>query len=185
MNFNVPNYVKALEENQISVMYCGPIWKNSIDDIAEMLQHRLDFDSMSFSASQSVFSVFVEQMNNMLQYSMEKKSFELKDGDAVDVSKGTFILGFRDKTYFIYTGNLLKDSSAAILKERIDYLNSLEKKDLRKYYKERMKAENDNPESKGAGLGLIEVARRATSKIAYEFQPRGEGMQYFIMYVEI
>lgn len=72
-----------------------------------------------------------------------------------------------------------------ILKTRIDYLNTLDKKGLRKFYKERLQAENDNPESKGAGLGLIEVAKRASSKIEYEFEPRGEGMKYFTMYVEI
>jgi len=71
------------------------------------------------------------------------------------------------------------------LKERIDFLNTLDKKELRQFYKEQMKAENDNPESKGAGLGLTEIARRATSKIEYEFIPYGEGLSYFTMYVTV
>jgi len=48
-----------------------------------------------------------------------------------------------------------------------------------------MKSENDNPESKGAGLGLTEIARRATSKIEYEFLPYGEDLSYFTMYVTV
>lgn len=185
MSLSVPDYVKILEDNNISIMYSGPIWAGGIDGMAEMLQRRLDIDDLPLSASQSIFSVFVEQMNNMLMYSVEKEPFEQKEGGQVEISKGIFILGIKDKTYFIYTGNLLKDNSAALLKERIDHLNSLDKKGLRKYYKERLQAENDNPESKGAGLGLIEVARRTSSKIKYEFQPRNDGMQYFTMYVEI
>lgn len=185
MSLDVPEYVKVLAKNNISVMYSGPIWPGGIDGMAELLQRRFDMDGLPLNASQAIFSVFVEQMNNMLMYSTEKESFEQKDGGKALVSKGIFVLGIKDKTYFIYTGNLLKDSSAALVKERIDYLNTLDKKELRKYYKECVQSDNDNPESKGAGLGLIEVARRASSEIAYEFQPRDGGMQYYTMYVEI
>ena len=185
MSLNVPEYVKVLEKNNISVMYSGPIWPGGIDGMAELLQRRFDIDGLPLNASQAIFSVFVEQMNNMLMYSTEKEVFEQSDEGKMQISKGIFILGIRDKTYFVYTGNQLKNSSAALLKERIDYLNTLDKKELRKYYKECMNSDNDNPESKGAGLGLIEVARRASSQIAYEFEPRGNEMQYYTMYVEI
>jgi len=56
---------------------------------------------------------------------------------------------------------------------------------LRQHNKERMRGENDNPESKGAGLGLIEIARRATAPISYRFDPINDEMSYFSMYVEI
>lgn len=185
MIMDIPEYVKTLRDNNISVMYSGPIWAYGIDGIAEMLQRRLEVDGLPQSASRAVFSVFVEQMNNMLMYSTDKEPVEQENGEKGEISKGIFVLGMKDKTYFVYTGNLLKDSSAEILKKRIDYLNTLDKKQLRKYYKECMQSEDDNPESKGAGLGLIEIARRASSKILYEFQPKDDGMQYYTMYVEI
>ncbi len=72
-----------------------------------------------------------------------------------------------------------------LIKDRIDHLNSLDKKELRKFHRERLHAENDNPESKGAGLGLIEIARRATAPITYNFEPINEDLVYFTMYVEI
>lgn len=185
MNLNVPEYVRILADNNISVMYSGPIWSGGIDGMAEMLQKRLEIDNIPLNASQSVFSVFVEQMNNMLMYSTEKELFDQQDGEKVKASKGIFILGVKDKRYFIYTGNMVKDSGMFLLKKRIDHLNTLDKKELRRYYKERLQAEDDNPESQGAGLGLIEVARRASSKIEYDFELRDQGMYYFTMYVEI
>lgn len=153
--------------------------------MAEMLQKRLEIDNIPLNASQSVFSVFVEQMNNMLMYSTEKALFDQQDGGKVKASKGIFILGVKDGRYFVYTGNMVKDSGMVLLKKRIDHLNTLDKKELRRYYKERLQAEDDNPESQGAGLGLIEVARRASSKIEYDFELRDQGMYYFTMYVEI
>jgi hypothetical protein len=138
-------------------------------------------DDMPLSESQAVFSVFVEQMNNMLMYSAEKEKHEHPG----TTTSGIFVLGSVDKSYYVQTGNVIKESSVGLLKERIDYLNTLDKKELRQFYKEQMKSENDNPESKGAGLGLTEIARRATSKIEYEFIPYGEGLSYFTMYVTV
>jgi len=64
-------------------------------------------------------------------------------------------------------------------------LNSLDKQELRQFYKEKMRSDNDNPESQGAGLGLIEIARRATAPIGYSFEPISDGLSYFTVYVEI
>ena len=185
MKFDVLQYNRMLADNSISVIYSGPIWPDGIDGMAEMLQRGLDFDDISASASQSVFSIFIEQMNNILMHAAEKKDFNDSDNMLKKVANGICIIGVQDKTYFIQSGNVVTDRSATILKERIDFINTLDKKELRKYYKERMSAENDNPESAGAGLGLIEIARRATSKIEYAFTPHGDGLLYFAMYVTV
>jgi hypothetical protein len=118
-------------------------------------------------------------------YSAEKKRFPQPGKDPIDISTGTLILGCKEQTYFIQTENAVKNESAELIKSRIDYLNTLDKKELRQYYKERLGADNDNPESQGAGLGLIEIARRATAPIEYKFELIGEGISYFTMYVEI
>jgi len=185
MRLNILEYSKQLAEHNISIIYSGPLWAEGIDGMAEFLQKRLDMDDMSINASQAVFSVFVEQMNNMLMYSAEKERREHPEAGTVETSSGIFVLGSCDKSYYVQTGNVIKNGSVGLLKDRIDYLNTLDKKELREYYKEQIKTENDNPESKGAGLGLTEIARRATSKIEYEFTPYGEGLSYFTMYVTV
>ena len=185
MRFNIRQYSQMLEHHNVNVIYSGPIWSSGIDGLAEMLLKRLELDDIALSASQSVFSIFVEQMNNMMMYSADKEIRNDSEGKPLEISRGVFILGVKDTTYFIQSGNVVTDNNAQILKTRIDYLNALDKKELRKYHKERLNADNDNPESQGAGLGLIEIARRATLPIKYEFELRGEGMSYFTMYAEV
>ena len=185
MKLDIRAYNTMLGQSNVNVIYSGPIWSGGIDGIAEMLQRKLDFDAVPLRASQSVFSVFVEQMNNMLMYSAEKELF-VKDGDGENgAPRGIFVLGVSDKHYFVHTGNVVTDSSAAILKTKIDHINTLDKQSLRQYYKDRVRQDNPNPQSRGAGLGLIEIARRAAGKIEYEFTPHGDGLQYFTMYVVI
>ena len=185
MKFDILEYKNMLSINHISIIYSGPIWAEKLDGLAEMLQRRLDFDNLPLAVSQSIFSIFVEQMNNMIMYSAEKECFEQASNPHLEVSKGIFILGMQDKTYFIQSGNVIKSNSVEVLRSRIDHLNTLDKKELREYHKQQIRAENEHPESKGAGIGLTEIARRATSKIDYEFIPYGDGLSYFTMYVTV
>ncbi|MCL2498848.1 MAG: SiaB family protein kinase [Defluviitaleaceae bacterium] len=185
MKINMLEYNKMLINNNISIIYSGPLWAEGIDGMAEFIQRRLDKDELTLSASQSVFSVFVEQLNNMLMYSVNKEQPENTDKPHTEASKGIFLMGKHDHSYFLQTGNYMKTSSVELLKSRIDHLNTLDKQQLRQFFKEQRKIEDNNPESKGGGIGLIEVARRATSKIDYDFIPCEDGITYFTMYVTI
>jgi len=178
-------YHKMLRADMITLVYSGPLWAEGIGGVAGTLKKRLEFDEMPLETSQEVFSVFVEQMNNMLMYSTEKEQFGPFDEMHSEAPKGTFILGTKGKAYFIQTGNMMRNESVEFVKSKIDHLNSLDKQELRKYYKEQTKLETTNADSKGAGLGLIEIARRISSKIEYTFTPYDEGYTFFTMYVMI
>jgi len=183
--FDMLKHHKTLRENQITLIYSGPLWAEGIGGVAGTLKKRLEFDELPLETSQEVFSVFVEQMNNMLMYSTEKEQFESPGDLHSETPKGTFILGTKGKGYFIQTGNMMKNENVELVKKRIDYLNTLDKQELREYYKKQVRLEPSNPDSKGAGLGLIEIARRISTKIEYSFTPCDEGFTFFTMYVTI
>lgn len=185
MVVDMVEYYDLIQRLGLNIIYSGPVWPGSMEGIAETLRKRMIYDELGLSASQSIFSVFVEQMNNVLMYSSEKEEVLSQDKNDIDVSRGIFFLGSKEGKYFLQSGNIIKEDSAALIKERIDYVNTLDKKELRQFYKEQIKKENLNPESKGAGIGLIEIARRASSKIEYSFTPRGEGMMFYAMCVTI
>ena len=185
MKLNIEQYNEMLDQNNVRVIYSGPIWSEGIDGMAEMMRKRLEFDDVPYNASKSVFSIFVEQINNMMMYSADKEMKSSEENGKKEISKGIFVLGIQGDTYFIQTGNLVTDYSAGILKKRIDHLNSLDKKQLRQYHKERLNSNNDNLESQGAGIGLIEIVRRADAPIEYTLKPRGDNLQYFTMYLTV
>jgi hypothetical protein len=185
MKFDVREYSKMLDDNRIHLIYSGPIWPDGVDGIAEMLLKRLELEEMPLCASQSVFSIFVEQVNNMLMYSADKEHRSTQEGKQVELSKGIFIVGLQDKTYFIQSGNLVTDLNAELLKKRIDHLNTMDKQELRQFYKQQIHAEDNNPSSKGAGIGLIEIARRASGPIEYKFEQHSDGLKYFTTYVTV
>jgi hypothetical protein len=148
-----------------------------------MVKTSLSNDDLTNRASKAIFSVFVEQVTNMLMYSAEREYYTEPGSEGA--STGMLVLGNKGRTYFIQTGNAIRSDGVEFIKGKIDYLNTLDKRELRQYHKERMRQDNDNPKSKGAGLGLIEIARRASAPIDYSFERINDALTYFSMYVEI
>ena len=195
MIMDMISWHKMMNDKKITLIYSGPLWSEGIGGLAGTLKWRFEIDQLPLHTSQEVFSVFVEQMNNMLMYSSEKTLFKTKNDketslnevseEITEAPKGTFILGKDNNKYFIQTGNVMKNESIELIKNRINYLNTLDKNELRKFYKEQTRLYNNNPESKGAGLGFIEIARRISSKIEYSFTPYDEGHSFFSFYVTI
>ncbi len=75
-------------------------------------------------------------------------------------------------------------SSIDMLKNHLESLRSLNKNELKSLYRERRK-KAASPESKGAGLEFIEMARKASLPIEYEFVPMGEDQSFFCLKVII
>ncbi len=182
---NMMKYYKLLREHNINVIYSGPVWSDGIESVGGMLKKRMELDSLPLSASMSVFSVFVEQMNNILLYSEDKLQDTTCEHDGAPVSCGVFVVGTKGKSYYLQTGNVVNKKQAELIKARVDHLNTLDKSDLRKFYKEKLRSEDENKDSKGAGIGLIEIARRASSKIDYELEPYDDESLFFTMHVTI
>jgi len=182
MVLNMDAYTQTLNDLNINIIYSGPMWDDGIKGLSEMVRVHLDKDDMSPNSAKAIFSVFVEQVTNMLMYSAEKEIYSKSEKP---VSIGMLVLGHRDNAFFIQTKNSIKNENVELIKERIDHLNTLDKKELRRYHRQKLNEESDNPESQGAGLGLIEIAKRTTKPIGYAFKKIDDRLSSFTMYAEI
>lgn len=185
MVLNMREYNDMIKELDISIIYSGPLWEDGIKGIAEMVRNHLSHEDIPGAAAKSVFSVFIEQVTNVLMYSADREIYTAPDKEMVEIPTGMLVLGRKNNKFFIQTGNEIKPGSMELIKRRIDHLNSLDKQELRKLHKKQLVEGDNNPDSKGAGLGLIEIARRATAPIKYTFEPLEEGSLYFTLYVEV
>ena len=163
------------------ITYSGLICSSSIENLGKIVRCRMELAKVSLAFSEYVFSVFVELMINVAVHSTEKVVIN----QATRVSKGTFMISFDGNECRVYCKNLMKTQYIEPLKEKIEYLNALDKPSLRKFYKEKLRVRIDNWEQKGAGLGLLEVARRASVPIEYSFLDCGDGVSCFTVCVTL
>ncbi len=183
MKIEMYSFYNLLSEKGIILSYCGPMVQDSIVGIAATLKDKLTADSLPASASMAIFSIFIEQIQNAMYYSAEREI--IPEEIVTNSSSGVFVIGQTGNAYFMQCGNYVKNSQIQRLTDSINYINSLNKDELKAYYRERRKSDNDNPESRGAGLGLIEIARRATSPLKFEFSQLDNEYSFFSLYATV
>ena len=93
------------------------------------------------------------------------------------------MIGRLEERFFVCSGNLVQNEDVNSLKERIDYVNSLTKEQLKKLYKETLRRTDSHSDS--AGLGIIDMARKAALPLEYMFIARDERYSFFTLKVSL
>jgi hypothetical protein len=180
MDLDLYDFYRDLKAKRIIFCYSGPIAHVGLEGIAQTLRRNLEMEEPRNGAIQAVFSVFVEQMQNVLNYSAEPAGPDSDPDHALRV--GIVAVGLEEEGYFIYCGNRIGNADRERVRERIEEIRNLSKEELKLLYRERRR-QAPEPGSKGAGLGLIEMARRAGRPIDYSFAPIDEESSFFSLKV--
>ena len=82
--------------------------------------------------------------------------------------------------YLVSSGNLVEHETGKMLKEKCDYINSLNKEELKKAYRTKLKMDILERD-KGAGVGLYEISRKSDGALEYIAMPFDDRHQFFIL----
>ena len=89
-----------------------------------------------------------------------------------------------ENRYSIVTGNHILNTNVESLKGKIDKVNAMTGEELKTYYREALG--NSVLSAKGgAGLGMIEMARKSGNRIEYRFDPVNDRLSFFSLIVKI
>lgn len=182
MKLDLYEFYQEAKGKNVIFYYCGPIAHASIEGVAQTLRKNLEYEEVCNLTAQSVFSVFIEQMQNILNYSAERVT--ASEAMENELRVGVVVIGYEQKGYFILCGNKIYNSDVQGLKDRLELIRNMNKEELKALYKERRRMEPE-PESKGAGLGLIEMARKGTEPIEYSFLPIDDNFSFFTIRVVV
>jgi hypothetical protein len=67
-----------------------------------------------------------------------------------------------------------------LLRQRLEIVRGLDKEGLKAYYREKLK-EPPEEQSKGATIGIIEIAKRASEPIEFDFEPMDGDTTFFCL----
>ena len=93
-------------------------------------------------------------------------------------------IGTEGGRFFIVCANVVLAADEPKLRERLERLQKMDKDEIKAYYKEQLR-EAPEEESRGATIGLIEIARRASEPIEFDFDRIGDETFFFCMKVSI
>jgi hypothetical protein len=161
-----------LHSQGVIFAYSGYVTEPVLSGVGEALKQKLTIDDADTKTLRSVFAIFVEQMQNIIRYSAEKAHQPMppaSDAGALnEIRYGILTIGREGNDYMVCAGNLVRQSDVPRLKERLSRIRNMSKEELKALYKEQLRADPEQG-SKGAGLGFMEIARRATQPIDFDF----------------
>jgi len=160
-----------LKQQGIIFAYSGYMTEPVLSGVGEALKRKLTIDDADTKTLRSVFAVFVEQMQNIIRYSAERTSCGPQDGaegGPEEIRHGVLTIGKENGEYVVYSGNLVDRADVERLRARLVKIRDMNKEELRALHKEQLRSEPEAG-SKGAGLGFMEIARRASKPIEFDF----------------
>ena len=109
---------------------------------------------------------------------------EVPAARAEKLKSAIFMIGKMAGVYTIFTGNYILNENISGLKNRLDKVNSLNKEELKVYYKEVLN--NGEMSLKGGGgLGMIDIARKTGEKIEYKFLEINDKISFFTLNIKV
>jgi hypothetical protein len=177
-----------LRRSGIMFAYCGYVTEPVLSGVGDALKQRLVIEDTDTKTVRSVFAVFVEQMQNIIRYSAEKgASPSAANGEpgagagaALELRYGIVTIGREADGFVVKAGNLVDKSDVERLRARLEQIRGADRDTLKVMYKETLKAEPEAG-SKGAGVGFIEIARRASKPIAFDFAEVDDQFAFFAL----
>ncbi len=158
----------------IKAAFSGIMSQESIVGFGEVLRSELH-QYHPLNIVNRVFAVYVEMSQNVLHYSMDRVHVGGRS-----IGKGTLLVLSHPNAYVLFTSNLVEESQKKTLQNRIESINKLNAEEIKNHYltKRREMVESD---SKGAGLGFIDIARRSENPLLVDFVPAGQGKYLFCL----
>lgn len=172
---DIHDLTRMLAQEHISLCYSGYLSQEVLAGLADALRSKMAADLRDENLRKRVFSVFVEQVQNIMRYSADR----LQNEDGADHRFGVVTFGVQEK-FFVLTGNRMLTTDAEQLRAKLEEIRNLGKDDLRAYYREQLNAPQQEGE-KAAGLGLIEIARRVSQPFEFDFIPLDEETSFFCL----
>jgi len=119
-----------------------------------------------------------ELMQNIEFYSAQRNSNE------IGIGKYSITLLESTNVIILISENSIEKTNIDSIQNRIEKYNSLNEDELKAFYKEKLKSEPDE-NSKGAGIGLIQILRKTKNKIDYILKSENDNLSILQIKIKI
>jgi len=165
----------AIYKDALTLAYAGRFSDSLTDKIIGMAEIYIESDQELSKLRKKTSFLVAECFQNVVRHST-------KDTEQVQnpAGKESFLIRFYDCKVFIASQNTLANKEVDALKRKLDEVNQYNKEELKSLYRESLE-KGELTEKGGAGLGLIEMARKTGNKLHYSFMSVDEHTSAFYL----
>ncbi|WP_159665613.1 biofilm regulation protein kinase SiaB [Andreprevotia sp. IGB-42] len=170
---------QTYNEQRILLCFNGPLTRSLIEEIGKALRNYLQGENAAASAATDVFGAYIEMTQNIRHYAASKGWDDLEACATVVIARDL------EGRYVVSAGNVVDAVDGTALAQQVNGLAALDKDALKTAYKMQLRKPRDEETGSGAGLGLIDMARRASQPLACVLRELPDGRAFFSLRVVI
>lgn len=172
-DFNLFDY-NSLFSKEIQISYKGPFERHVLTVLGNYIKLIIGKQT---SVIKKIFKIFIELTQNISFYSAEVTK--------TDKSIGIGILVIRETEKYIYmhAGNEVHSEDVFPILDKCEFINSLDREELRKYKREQRNLPRGV--KGGAHIGLIQVALTSANPLDIKVTPINDELSFFSVTVKV
>lgn len=164
---------ESYERDRIMLCFNGPISRSLIEEIGKALRNYLDTQQATPSSAMDVFAVYIEMTQNIRHYARRQGYDDRQASATVAVAQDA------EGHYLVSAGNLVEEADGERLVRTIESLAALDRAELKAAYKRQLRRPRDAEGDGGAGLGLLDMARKSSRPLKASLQPLPSRQGFF------
>ncbi|HEY9124357.1 MAG TPA: SiaB family protein kinase [Bacteroidales bacterium] len=175
---NVYQLFNNLKQDNLSFVYHGNFNDEITERIIDISETTIASRHEEHKISNKVSFLLAECFQNVIRHGGATQE------QASLFSSGIFVTRNIGKSYYISSANLIANEEVEKLREKIEHLNNMSPEELKRLYLDVLEY-NTITNKGGAGLGLIEMARKSKQKLDYDFEQVDSHYSYFYLQVKL
>lgn len=161
------SFFNLARQHQVIFYYVGYFSQHIVAAMSDAVKLQLEVAGVAGPTRRRLFSSFVEMAQNIIHYSAD--SLTATSLDSGELRHGSVCIRREsDGGFLLLCANPVEPDIADALRVKLEALRSMTLEEIKQAYRQTLREET--PEgSKGAGMGLLTVARDAREPLEFDF----------------
>ena len=160
------------QKQRIMLCFNGPISRSLIEEIGNALKNYMAAEDSTASSVMDVFGIYIEMTQNIRHYAAAHGYGETAASATIVVARDG------EGRYVVEAGNVVEPADGERLVARVEALAAMDKAELKAAYKVQLRQPRGGDAGSGAGLGLIDMARKASAPLSADLRDAGDGRSF-------
>jgi hypothetical protein len=167
-------------DNEYILQFTGRIRYDTISQLINELKGKVVALGIQTNVYKKILLVMIESLENIMKHAFDYTKIQGFDNRYLP----RFHIRKKEAQYVLSSSNLIENNHIDMLESSLEKLNLLDNHGLKELYKTTI-TNGQFSHKGGAGLGLIEIAKIASHKIQYSFEPINQELSYFSFSVTV